>query len=177
MNALRSAILIVIVLLFAANISVWYYKTYESSNSVDGWGDWGSPEIVSEQPSPTQPAQPVQPPVVEQQSVAPSTPRTYGQALAAAKAAKKPLFIYFTSADCDYCTRMQQETLAQPQVQQALDPYVVYTLDVQGQDSYVAGLCNIRAVPYYLVVNAETRGVVKAGSGYKGVAVFLAWLN
>jgi hypothetical protein len=72
---------------------------------------------------------------------------------------------------------MKQDTLSQPQVQQALQSYLVYTLDVQGPDAYVAASCNIKAVPYYLIVNAETRGVVKAGSGYKGAAVFLAWLN
>ena len=168
MNPLRSAILIVIVLLFGADFGVWYYKTYGGDRpSVDSqWGDWDSP-----QPTPPNATQPIQAqPVL-------TVPRTYGQALAAARSANKPLLIFFTSADCDYCTRMQQDTLSQPQVQQVLESYLVYTLDVLGPDAYVAASCNIRAVPYYLIVNAETRGVVKAGSGYKGVTVFLAWLN
>jgi thiol:disulfide interchange protein len=173
MNPLRSAILIVIVLLFGADFGVWYYKTYGGDRpTVDSkWGDWDFPKPTPVQPTPPNAIQPIQAqPVL-------TVPRTYGQALAAARVVNKPLLLFFTSADCDYCTRMKQDTLSQPQVQQALQSYLVYTLDVQGPDAYVAASCNIRVVPYYLIVNAETRGVVKAGSGYKGAAVFLAWLN
>jgi len=183
MNSLRIAIVTIIVLLFGANMGVWYYKSYGSEQSTVEWNDWDAqpqkPGVPPKQARPVQPT-PIRPAPVQPAPVAPAVPavpRTYGQALAAAQAARKPLFLFFTSAQCYFCTEMRQDTLAQPQIQQALQNYVVFMLDVNGPDGYVAASCNIQAVPYYLVVNPDTRAVLKAGSGYKSAAIFQAWLQ
>jgi hypothetical protein len=192
MNALRVAILSIIVVLFGAIFAAWQWRA--SGHDIVGvphveskWDDWedsgqkreAKPVQKAEQPKvpKVQPQPEPQPePQVSEEVPAPVIPRSYKQAIDLAKSTKKPLFLYFTSDRCDYCTKMKKDTLGDPRVKEALADYVVYSINVDGPESYVAASANIKVVPYYLICTGD-RKVLKTGLGYKGPVSFKNWLQ
>ncbi len=52
----------------------------------------------------------------------------YAAAAASAKAANKPLMVMVVSTDCDWCRKMESETLADPQVNAAVNEKLVATV-------------------------------------------------
>jgi thiol:disulfide interchange protein len=111
---------------------------------------------------------------VEQQVVA--EPKTYEEALTAAKAANKNLFLYFHTSRCIWCKKLENETLSDPIVKQALSSYLTYTVDT-GNEGAVADKYRVVMVPTYLVVDPKTENVITRSSGFKRTGTFIDWLN
>lgn len=103
-------------------------------------------------------------------------PKTYEEALSAAKAANKNLFLYFHASRCVWCKKLENETLSDPIVKQALSSYVMYTVDT-GNEGAVADKYRVRMVPTYLVVDPKTENVITRDSGFKRTGTFIDWLN
>jgi len=182
MNALRVTMVIIIIALFGAIFGVWQWKTNHKIGMPQVESRWdrndgdqkpvGIPQkstenLISEPPKSTE-NEPQKPEVF--------IPRSYKQALDLAKSMDKSLFLYFTSERCEYCAKMQKDTLNDPKVKELLSQYVFYSIDVNGQESYVATGAQIKMVPYYLICTGD-RKVLKSGVGYKGIISFINWLQ
>jgi thiol:disulfide interchange protein DsbD len=116
----------------------------------------------------------------------------YDEALAAAKALKKPLMIDFTGHSCANCRKMEREVLSNPEVMQKLqNDFVVVSLYVDdkfqlpelewtksaldgkllkrmGEKNldFEVALTNNNAQPYYVFVDNEGKLLVPEGYGY-----------
>lgn len=105
-----------------------------------------------------------------------SEPKTYEEALTAAKAANKNLFLYFHTNHCIWCKKLENETLSDPTVKQALSQFVVYTVNVETENA-VADKFRVRGVPTYLILDPKTENVITRDSGFKRTGTFIDWLN
>ena len=116
----------------------------------------------------------------------------YNEALAAAKALKKPLMIDFTGHSCANCRKMEREVLSNPEVMQKLqNDFVVVSLYVDdkfqlpesewtksmldgkllkrmGEKNldFEVALTNNNAQPYYVFVDNDGKLLVPEGYGY-----------
>jgi len=118
----------------------------------------------------------VEPKKEETKPVEAVEPKTYEEALAAAQAANKNLFVYFHTNHCIWCKKLENETLSDPKVKQALSSFVVYTVNTETEGA-VAEKYRVRAVPTYLVVDPKTENVITRDSGFKRTGTFIDWLN
>lgn len=146
-------------------------------------------EINSESPPPQQQQQqqPWQPPVTPEPPQPPETPEqppqqepprqinSYKDALAAAKATNKQIYLYFSASWCTWCKKFSSETLSSPRVQNELDNYIVYKVDVD-KERTLASKYGVSGIPAHRVIDANEQ-TIKSGSGYKGEAAFILWLK
>jgi thiol:disulfide interchange protein len=128
----------------------------------------------------------------------------YTEALAAAKAQNKPLFIDFTGHGCVNCRKMEENVWVDPQVLQKLqNNYVIlalyvddkttkpeaewYTSKSDGMIKKSIGAQNLdfeitkfngNAQPYYCLVNSQTEQLIKPPKGYDAnIASFIDFLK
>ncbi|PUZ27514.1 thiol:disulfide interchange protein DsbD [Chitinophaga costaii] len=130
----------------------------------------------------------------------------YQEAIAASKAAHKPLMLDFTGHSCVNCRKFEKSVLSDPQVMKVLhDDFIVASLytdektELPESEQYVSKLdgTNVKNVgqsnadfeavhfnrnsqPYYIPVDGEGSPLVSAGYGYdpkENVAAFLAYLE
>ena len=81
------------------------------------------------------------------------------QVLARAAAAGRPAILYFSAAWCGYCSKMNRQTLSQPEVQAHLaDHFVAVEYDVDTRlGREVAQRYGARGYPTMVVVDASGR--------------------
>ncbi len=92
-----------------------------------------------------------------------------------AQRAGKPLLVYFTADWCAPCHQLKSTTWADERVDAALRAYVPVRIDVD-RNPAIANEYNVRALPAYIVVDAE-KTARNSADGYLGPEDFLAWLR
>lgn len=101
------------------------------------------------------------------------------QAWRTAAAAKRPLVVMFTSANCPHCDRMLAETYGNPAIQRLLTENAETVLADDAAYHKLAAKLGIRAYPTTIVVSGEGK-IVDAVEGYVDAAKFaqriLPWL-
>lgn len=100
-------------------------------------------------------------------------PVTYEEALKQANDLKKPLFVFFHANWCEWCKKMEKETLTDPEVKKALEKYVFISVDFNKNPEIVKKYGGGR-LPMYLIDN---NGTIKKQEGYKTPTEFLSWLG
>ena len=112
----------------------------------------------------------------EEVKVEATEPKTYAEAVTAAKAANKNLFLYFHTNHCVWCKKLERETLSDATVKQALSNFVSYTVNTETEGE-VAQKYRVLAVPTYLTVDPKTENVISRASGFRRTGSFIDWLN
>lgn len=112
---------------------------------------------------------------------------SYGEALAAARAENKPLFLDFTGVTCVNCRAMEENVFPLPEVKRYLDRFVLVQLyvDKGPEKDFNANLQVERfrnsAQPYYAVLDPATEATLGVFEGYAAtpdlVAEFVAMLD
>ena len=77
---------------------------------------------------------------------------SYAAALDEGRAAKKPVFVYFTADWCGPCQGLKHTTWADPSVEAALREYVPVKVDVD-RDAQVAQKYRVTGIPAYFVLD------------------------
>ena len=134
-------------------IGVYWHKhaAPQVSEIEHEWDEW---ELDETEPSPE--------PEIEIEPEIPDKPTTYVEALEIAEATGKRLFILFTSEGCRACDRLKQNALSDPQVQQLLENYVFFELDVRGPDAEIAQQLRVTVVPTYIIATHEKKVLNRA---------------
>jgi len=171
-----SNILLIAVLTLSVGLfGVWYWKTDTSDVKVDpnsnqwnqhGWNLNNSKEPVEPQ---------IKPPINDNQNNQPIKYKNYQEAVLAAKAQNKKMFIFFHEDWCHWCEKMQKETLSNPKVKNALQKYIVYVTK-KSKEEAVARKYKVRGIPAYYIASYRER-IEKRGIGFKDADSFLNWLN
>jgi len=155
------AIIAAIVLLGA-----YWYKTTDNlpkdhPKQQERWDDWELDEEF------------IVPPEEPEEEV-PDIPKTYKEALEIGTKTGKPIFLIFGADWCTWCQEMRK-TLADSEVQKALDGYIVYHADSDKEPDLVKQY-GVGGIPAYFVVDSSEK-IIKDGKGYKETKRFLAWLK
>jgi len=135
----------------------------QNRSPVQKWQGWGKdvkPLIVAPK---------------RQQEQQPDTVGGYKNALEIARMNNKSVLLIFGADWCKWCTKLEQETLSKPKVQQAMKYYVVYYVNTD-REREIAAKYGISGVPVYMIVTPNER-IVKRGEGFKGEILFLFWLK
>lgn len=168
----KKSLLALVVIILGLAIAYFYFNPVAQS----------MPQPQQQQQQPWQPQQPVPPTTPEpqqqppqQQPVPPGKIDSYEAALRAAKAANKQVYLYFTASWCTWCQKFERETLSSPRVQNELNNYIVYKVDVD-KERALATKYGISGVPAHKVIDANEK-TIKSGQGFKGEAAFILWLK
>ena len=100
---------------------------------------------------------------------------SYDEALAQARAEKKPLFVEFYADWCGPCKQMDADVYSQTEIIEALDGYVCAKVDVDAAMN-VAAAYQVNSIPRFLVISADER-IVGDQIGYVRKDYFLSVLD
>ncbi len=100
---------------------------------------------------------------------------SYVETLKTAEQEGKYIFLFFKGDWCEWCIKMEADTLSKPRVKKALSEYLIYYVDINKEEK-VAAKYNFQSVPAYAIIDGKER-IFKTGSGYKNETTFIAWLN
>ena len=95
--------------------------------------------------------------------------------LARAQNEFKPLLVIFTTPECPWCTRFKRETLAEKEVQEALQNFICVDIDTT-RDPAAAQRHQIRGVPATLILSGDGRPQWGM-EGFMDRAAFLKFLD
>jgi hypothetical protein len=100
----------------------------------------------------------------------------YKQALATARSGGRPAFVEITEKGCVFCRKLEQETLSDPSVRRALEPYehvqVWWDRDAE-QKAYAKSLLDRTAFPTLVFLDANGQPVYRT-MGYRKPDAFIA---
>ena len=99
----------------------------------------------------------------------------YAGAVEEARAANKPLFVYFTATWCGPCRTLKHTLWSEADVEAALRDFVPVKVDVD-QQRELALRHNVDGIPRFQVQDADGQ-VFKVSVGAIGVSEFVEWLN
>ncbi len=99
----------------------------------------------------------------------------YDDALAQARAQKKPLFVEFYADWCGPCKQMDADVYSQTEIIEALDGYVCAKIDVDAAMN-VAAAYQVNSIPRFLVISADEK-IVGDQIGYVRKDYFLSVLD
>jgi thioredoxin-related protein len=105
-------------------------------------------------------------------------PDTYVQALQYAKNKNKRIFLFFKSKSCGWCSKMEQDTLSDHDIQTAMikrDICLRYTV-IADNDQDTTRKYNVRSFPAYWIIDYKEKKF-NSGVGYRSPKVFLQWLD
>ncbi len=89
----------------------------------------------------------------------------YPKALAQARAANKPLLLYFTAEWCGPCQDMRRYVWSDPQVADAIKPFIPVRIDIDTQPQFAGQYKAEEGIPLFVVLDTsgnEIRRVVGA---------------
>lgn len=94
-----------------------------------------------------------------------------------ASAVGKPLLVEFSAEWCGPCQWMKKTTLHDPSVTQALEKYVLVSIDVDDHPE-LAGQFDVETVPQFFVIGSTNGNILKESRfGAMPPEEFLDWLN
>lgn len=96
-------------------------------------------------------------------------------AMAQARAANKPAFLYFTATWCGPCQGLKHTTWADPAVAKALSSYVPIKIDVD-QFANLARQYPSDGIPHFVIVSGDGK-VLRDYTGTLQPKEFVDWLN
>ena len=100
--------------------------------------------------------------------------QSYVEAIIAAKAQNKPIFLYFSANWCAPCKKMRLETIQNEKVKKVFKQFIVLTLDYD-EKKKLADQFSVKELPAYFVLDDNGKVLQKA-VGYKTTAAFKEWL-
>jgi len=100
--------------------------------------------------------------------------KSYPEALAAAKASGKPLFLYFGAEWCPPCRQMKAVTFKDADVIARLADFVVCIIDVDDHMD-LAKQYKVGPIPTFFLVSADERPI-STHVGFLDPEQFIAWL-
>lgn len=160
---------ILIVLLLFVGAAALFWKFGRTTQVPQQPQQLGVVKPPDEKPVPTPPDAVKPPEVLKDFS-------NYAEALAASKAHKRPMFVYFGAEWCHWCKKMKADTLSTAAVKDKLGKeYVVCYIDTD-KDKATARKYKVSGIPAYVVI-ASDETVITRGSGFKSQAEFLDWLR
>jgi len=151
----NNTLFFVIIVLAGVLLASLNYKMGTDSNNKDmtqEWGNWGETDTPKE-----------------------LSIKSYKEALEMSEKTGKPVFLFFHADRCNWCEKMKVETFANPDVQKALNKYIVYHADGDKEKPLVSKY-GLKGVPSYFVIDSKEK-VKKSGTGYKDSKSFIKWLN
>lgn len=101
-------------------------------------------------------------------------PQTYAEALAQAKAADKPMILFFHADWCAPCQQMEK-TIAKQQVQKALEKFVFCQIDIDDEKD-LSRQYKIKLLPTLMMVSPAEMPVVRH-EGSMSLEECLRWLE
>jgi len=127
------------------------------------WSNWETPNS----PTPTPP--PIKKKPVDREMI------TYQRALAISKSNGRPVFVFFHTDQCTWCSQMKINTFTDDSVKNTLNSYVVCYVDTS-KDRDVARKYSVRGIPSYYIIDSNEK-IKKSGNGYKNPDEFIKWLK
>jgi thioredoxin-like negative regulator of GroEL len=100
---------------------------------------------------------------------------SYATAVQVAKTTNKNILLIFGADWCDWCQKLDMQTLPKLTVQKAISVYIVYHVNVD-REPQVATKFGVTDIPRYMVITPAGK-VIKDGSGFKNELGFLVWLD
>jgi thioredoxin-related protein len=102
-------------------------------------------------------------------------PKTYAEALLLANKNNSKVILFFHADYCGYCTKMEQQTLADATVKDKLNSYVFYSVDTQ-KEAAVTSKYGITGIPATKMIDGK-ENVLKSATGFQTVEKFLKFLS
>ncbi len=87
----------------------------------------------------------------------------------------KPVLVVFSSPNCPWCVRLKTETLAEKDVQTALEGFICVAIDTS-RDPRTAQEFQVSGVPLTLILSGDGR-LQAIGEGFMSKDAFLAFLD
>lgn len=170
-NKIINILLIACMLLGATIVGTLVYKEYGSKSAEEHkWDNWQKPI------DPKTIVKPIAPDIKPEPEVKPITSEImkYGDALKLAQATDRKIFVLFTADWCHWCTKLKNETLADPRVKDALKNHIICYVNTD-QEREIARRFAVAGLPSYFVIDKKET-VEKRGSGMKTSDEFIRWL-
>jgi thiol:disulfide interchange protein DsbD len=108
----------------------------------------------------------------------------YQGALAKARAENKPLFVNFTGYACTNCKWMKANMFPRPEIQAALQKFVLVDLYIDGTDAkseenqkLYDSRINSASIPYYVIYDTNEKEIAHFEGQTRDSAVYLEFLN
>lgn len=111
-------------------------------------------------------------PIIEDPSM---TPSSYEEALIMGQRWEHDVVLIFSATWCDPCETMSQSVWSSTYVQEKLEDYVVYKVDVD-RERTLANKFGVRTIPAYAIVDPAGK-VLRMGTGQRGVEEIIDWLD
>ena len=98
-------------------------------------------------------------------------------AIAEAKAANKPVLLYFTAEWCGPCQYMRRNVFTDAAGAEAMEAYVPVRLDYDAHENDLVLKYQLDGVPWFGVLDAEGRAVRVLDRGVETPQEMIAWLK
>lgn len=111
------------------------------------------------------------------------TTKTFAGALAQGKSQQKWVFIYFISANCKPCHRLESETFTNKEIIDSLSRFIVLRVDAYSESGKIClqiakeKAPQLKSFPCYIIMNPYNRNVKRYGNGFKSPIEFQSWLT